>query len=454
MPDLLTPSGVAGLPRRSLAFAPRLWRALDPQLPRTLWFYEAGVVVNAFGRGMTLPFVLIYLHNVRGFGLGVAGLVAAAYAAAAFVGSLIGGSLADRAGARLVLIGSLVAAGGGYGWFGFAHHPLIAFAAITVAGAGNGAFLPAQSSTVAALAGQEHRHGAFAVQRAADNLGLGLGATVGGAIAVTSNPDTFTALFVLDAATSLLFALLLTLLPLRPAAAPAPTGAQPDAPAASARYRDVFRQRLVLGVVAVNALFVVGGYTLLETALPLFAKNAASVSEHGIGLIFLVNTVSVVALQLPVMRMLEGRRRLGALALVGVGWAALWSAVLFSGVWLNGSAALGVFLVVVASFAAGECVLALVSALVADLAPAELRGRCMSLIPCSYAAGFTVGPALAGITMQVSQYAIWPLGGALLVAAAGAALQLERRLPDELRLTPVRARPAQRGELREAAAVA
>lgn len=425
----------------------RMSRELNPQLPRTLWFYEAGVVVNAFGRGMTLPFILIYLHNVRGLSLGLAGVIAAAYAAASFAGSLAGGALADRVGARLVLIGSLVAAGGGYGWFAFVDHPLAAFIAIAIAGFGNGAFLPAQSATIAGLAGKERRHGAYAVQRAADNLGIGLGATVGGAIAVASDPTTFTALFVLDGATSLLFALLLVVLPLREGARAVTTPGE-----APPRYREVFRQRLVLGVVGLNVLYVIGGYTLLETALPVFAKNAAGVSEHGIGLLFLANTLAVVLLQLPVMRLLEGRRRLVALAVMCVGWAGAWAAVLFSGIWLHGSDALGVFVVAVVAFAAGECVLALVSTLVADLAPERLRGRCLSLIPCSYALGLTAGPIVAGFTMQASSFAVWPVGIGLLALAAGGGIALERRLPASVRVTPARARERRASDAVPAAA--
>lgn len=413
----------------------RMSRELNPQLPRTLWFYEAGVVVNAFGRGMTLPFVLIYLHNVRGLSLGLAGVVAAAYAAASFAGSLAGGALADRVGARLVLIGALVAAGGGYGWFGFVHHPLQAFLAIAIAGFGNGAFLPAQSATIAALAGQERRHGAYAVQRAADNLGIGLGATVGGAIAISSDPTTFTALFVLDGATSLLFALLLVVLPLRDTS-PKLVAAGEAAP----RYRELFKQRLILGVIGLNVLYVIGGYTLLETALPVFAKNEGGVSEHGIGLLFLANTLAVVVFQLPISRLLEGRRRLVALGVMCLGWSVAWAAVLFSGIWLHGSQALLVFVVAVAAFAVGECVLALVSTLVADLAPERLRGRCMSLIACSYAIGLTVGPVLAGFTMQASQFAVWPIGIGLLVLAAGGGIALQRRLPAAVRVTPARER--------------
>jgi MFS family permease len=428
----------------------RASRELNPHLPRTLWFYEAGVVVNAFGRGMTLPFILIYLHNVRGIGLGLAGVIAAAYAAASFAGSLAGGALADRLGARLVLIGALGTAGGGYGWFGFVHHPLPAFVAVSIAGFGNGAFLPAQSATIAALAGKERRHGAYAVQRAADNLGIGLGAAVGGAIAVTSEPTTFTALFVLDGATSLLFALMLAGLPLGAAAHTGSRGAGEG----RVGFREVLRQRPVLAVIGLNTLYVLGGYTLLETALPVFAKNAAGVSEHGIGLIFLANTLAVVLLQLPISRLLEGRRRLPALGAMCLGWAAIWAAVMFTGIWLSGTAALSVFVVAVAGFAAGECVLALVSTLVADLAPERLRARCLSLIPCSYAIGLTAGPIIAGFTMQASSYAVWPVGIGLLVTAAAGGAVLERRLPAGVRVTPARERAALSAEVADAAAAA
>jgi MFS family permease len=427
-----------------------LWNELNPRLPRTLWMYEAGAAVSAFGKGMTLPFILIYLHNVRGFSLGLAGVVAGAYAAASFFGSLAGGAVADRVGAKLVMVGALVATGGGYGWFAFVEHPFEAFAAISIAGLGNGAFLPGQSATIANLAGRERRHGAYAVQRAADNLGIGLGATVGGLIAHTSDPFTFTVLFVLNGTAALLFSLLLVALPLRQSTEDAPPAVSVAEQPAS--YRAVFRQRLILEVIALNTLYVIGGYALLETALPVFANNTVAINPRGIGIIFLANTLGVVLLQLPIARLSEGRRRLGVLAVMNVGWCAIWAGVLFSGIWLDGSAALAAFIVAVAGFAAGECCLALVSVLVADLAPAQIRARCLSLIPCSYAIGFTVGPALAGFTMQFSQFAIWPIGIGLLAIAAGGGLVVERRLPQEVRVTPERERPAPAAGLREARA--
>jgi len=46
---------------------------------------QAGGLVNSFGNGMVIPFMFIYLHNVRGIGLGVAGLVVATHAVVSIV---------------------------------------------------------------------------------------------------------------------------------------------------------------------------------------------------------------------------------------------------------------------------------------------------------------------------------------------------------------------------------
>jgi len=61
-------------------------RSLDPRLPREVYVLELGALVNAFGKGVVLPFLLIYLHNVRGIGLGTSGLILAASSLAGLVG--------------------------------------------------------------------------------------------------------------------------------------------------------------------------------------------------------------------------------------------------------------------------------------------------------------------------------------------------------------------------------
>ncbi len=54
-----------------------LLRTYFPPLPRSVLTLPVGGLVNAFGNGMVIPFMFIYLHNVRGIELGVSGLIVA-----------------------------------------------------------------------------------------------------------------------------------------------------------------------------------------------------------------------------------------------------------------------------------------------------------------------------------------------------------------------------------------
>ena len=73
---------------------------------------------------------------------------------------------------------------------------------------------------------------------------------------------------------------------------------------------------------------------------------------------------------------------------------------------------------------------------VADLAPARLRGRYMALSTISWEIGFVIGPAAGGFILAASPLALWPIAALVCVAAGAGALALERGIPRELRLTP------------------
>src|SRR5262249_3140758 len=53
-------------------------RALLPQLPARVWLVLLGSLVTWIGRGMVLPFLILYLSHARGLELGVAGAVSGA----------------------------------------------------------------------------------------------------------------------------------------------------------------------------------------------------------------------------------------------------------------------------------------------------------------------------------------------------------------------------------------
>ena len=90
-------------------------RSLDPKLPRPVWLLQLGGVANSFGSGVVLPFLFIYLHDVRGFSAGTSGLVVGVSAAAQLVAGVVAGPLIDRVGPRPTLAAGLVLQAIGFG---------------------------------------------------------------------------------------------------------------------------------------------------------------------------------------------------------------------------------------------------------------------------------------------------------------------------------------------------
>jgi len=133
----------------------------------------------------------------------------------------------------------------------------------------------------------------------------------------------------------------------------------------------------------------------------------------------------------------QGKRRMAALATMGVLWSATWVLVLAGGLWLEGVAATALFAVAFAVFALGECLHGTVQGpLVSDLAPRHLLGRYMALSSSSWQIGFIIGPAAGGFVLQAQPYALWPVAAAVCLAGGAWALMLERRLPAHVRATP------------------
>ena len=382
-------------------------RVAVPGLPRPVWILNAGMAVNSVGNGLVVPFLLIYLHNVRGFSLAEAGLVPTVHFATALVFGVAAGALFDRVGGRATAAASLALLALGFGLFPLVRETWHALVLAAVAGAGRGAYWPSYSGLLAAVTPAELRPSAYAVQRVGGNFGLALGSLAAGLIVSVSAPETFTVIFLLNAATCVAFAVALAFVP-----AVRPEGRE----RAAGTYRDVLRDRTFVALIAVNFAFVTVGVALLNSVLPLFAKNDVGIGEAVIGAIFVVNTIAIVVAQFPVTRLLEGKRRMPALAVMGAVWALSWVLALAaagtSRLWLAAT-----FLLVAAVvFGLGECIHGVIQGpLVSDLAPAGLRGRYMAAWLTTAQLGFAVGPALGALALAASPALLW-LGAAAVCA--------------------------------------
>ena len=392
---------------------------------------QLGGLVNAFGNGMVIPFMFIYLHNVRGIGLGLTGLIVAAHAVVSIVAGPVFGSQIDRFGGKRMLALSLVILTIGYAGYALVYEPWQGFLVAVVSGIGIGGFWPAQSTLITGLTPRDQLPSAFAMQRVVMNLGIGLGALTGGLIATTDSPDTFTVLFLLDAVTFLVYAFVMyALVPepdLRPSGHAGRTGS----------YREVLRHRAFVAVIALNALFIFAGFSGFDV-LPVYAKNEGGLSETQIGLLFLVNTLVIVFTQLPIARLARGRRRMPTLALFGLLWAGAWLLVPIAGAVASVEAAFLVLVVVMVIFAVGQCLHGAVAGpLAADLAEPRLMGRYMALNALSWQIGFALGPALGGAGLAVSPNGVWIAAAALCTIGAACTLLVEGALPSRARRTPV-----------------
>jgi MFS family permease len=398
-----------------------------------VYVLQTGGLVNAFGNGVVLPFLIIYLHNVRGISLGLAGLAAATQSSAALASGFLGGSLSDRVGPKRVLMGALCVMTVAFACMPFIRVAWHAFAVYVVWGIGSGSFWPAQSTLLAGLTPAARRSPAYALQRLTMNLGAAIGGVAAGLIASVSHPSSFTVLFLVNCATYVGY--LVVLVRVR----------TPDLhpERGSGSWRAVARDRTFIAYSALNAAFMSAAISLMVELLPAFAKNVTHVSEQEIGVIFALDAIGIVVFQLPVAKLAEGRRRMRGLAAMGVVWAASLMLVWAAGAWTTATVAAATLAGAMLVFALGECLHGAIHApLGVDLAPPQLVGRSLALSSLSWQVGWILGPAAGGFMLGHAPLALWPAAAAVNLVCAGAALGLERRIPERVRITPHAEMPA------------
>ncbi|HKW07645.1 MAG TPA: MFS transporter [Candidatus Dormibacteraeota bacterium] len=403
------------------------WRA---GLPRPALILQAGNALNYFGYGLISPFEIIYLHQIRGFSPSMAGLVLAATMGTAAIVTPPTGALVDRYSARAIVVAGSLASALGYAGFAYVDLPWQAFVCSIACGVGNGVAGTANRTLVVRLVAPDQRAAAFALNRVSGNFGIGAGATVAGfVVASAQRLSSFQFLYFFDAVTFAGFALIVL------AAVPSPRAVTVAATESSGTgFRAVVRDRLFLGVIAANIVLVVFGHTLFSNILPPFVKAHTPVGPAEIGIIVLANTAFIVIAQIPAVRIVKRMRRTHAFAAASALFAIALLAVLPATLIHSPLAATSLLVGVAIVFALGEIAHILVlGPLVADMAPAHLLGRYLSLYSLTFTASLALGPAIGGFLLQTSPDAIW-WGGALAVVAAGAyLLGLGGRIPDPLR---------------------
>jgi MFS family permease len=394
------------------------------RLSRDVRRLVVGNTLSALGTGFTLPFLLVYFTDVRGFSDPLAGVVIATMGVVGLASVPTMGSVTDRIGPWRVLVGAIFLEGAGTALLAVVDRPWHAFAVISLLAVGGGAAWPAQSALIAALVPSEHRGRVYAVQFALLNLGIGIGGAVSGLLVDVHHPGTFQAIYVIDAFSFVAYLVVLGTLRHVGRPPPAPSSDDPRA-----GYRDVLRDRVFLRVCGVTLLLSIAGYGQVNAGFPAFARHVAHVSTRTIGMAYAANTAAIVLAQLWVERRLQGRRRTRALAGVAVLWGLAWL-VIGSAALLSAMPAAVVVVAGLALFGLGETLWAPTgNTLVNDIAPPHLRGRYNATSALSWQLSSVIGPLTAGAMLGAGLPAAFILGlVGILVAVAVLAIRLERHL--------------------------
>ena len=412
---------------------------LDSVFPRRVLFQRdrrllhlfLGRVLGSTGFSIVIPFLSLYLHGERGVPMSIVGAMFFFAALAGAVGQVVGGELTDRLGRKVVIVGSQLVRAGAFLGLGAAvlvDAPIVWFGLLTSVSALAGrAFEPPSGAMVADIATGAARAEYYAVLRIGGNLGWAIGPAIGGFLAALSYPT----LFIIAAGVLLAAGLFMAFMveetrPHRLAHSlhaqesttllPGSTGTAPLARFGFQELGQALRDATFVRYCVVSLVLFTVMAQLIST-LSVYAVEWAGISKLQLGALYTLNGLMVVFLQFPVVRALARYRMTTALVAGSILYGAGYTMMGFG----HNLTFLAVAMIVVTL---GEIVTTPASMnLVANFSSAELRGRYMGVYGLFNSFGWSIGPLIGGVLLDLASrrpMLLWtPIGCLALLAAAG-----------------------------------
>jgi MFS family permease len=353
-------------------------------LPRLFWTLWMGVLVNRMGV-VVVPFLGLYLTTQAGLSAEQAGMVVGAYGAGQIVASWLGGELADRIGRKRTIQLALF---GGALWMlalSRVHGLLASLSCVFALACFAELYRPAFGALISDIVPEPLRYLAYAANHWAINLGFSIAMLAGGLVARAS----YTLLFYVDAATSLLYGLLVTLCApeTRPVHA-APASLASEGATSGGMFRD---RRFMTFLVLTFCLALVFSQALFT--LPLYLQSLGFGAQV-FGSLMAINGVLIVVLQPIVVRLTRhtSPEHVFVFAVLAQGL----------GFGLHGASPAGLMqLVALLIWTLGEIATVPISvAVVAALSPSSARGRYQGAYAAVWSLAIMGGPLIGGLVLS------------------------------------------------------
>jgi MFS family permease len=385
------------------------FRNLLAEYPAQFWLMAAGLLISSAGASMIWPFLMIYVSDKLDLSLSAASTLLAINAATGLITSFAAGSIADKLGRKPVMVISLAVNGIGYLLMSQAHSYQGFALLMLLMGASNPLYQVGADAMLADMVGPEKRTNAFAIIRMVNNAGIAIGPATGGFLTARSYTYAF-----LGAAVGMLTYSLLLFFRARETLNKAhrPENLPQTEPLGG--YGRVFHDRAYVFFALIVGVGLIAP-SMLWSLLAVYTKYNYGLPESLYGWLPTTNALMCVFVQILVTRFARRFRPLPVMTVgmllyaLGVGSVALMGN--FWGFWAS---------MVLMTF--GELTLIpVVSKYIADLAPADMRGRYMSFYWFAWGIARGAAPLIGGfLNDNVAPRSIW-IGGLVigLISAAG-----------------------------------
>lgn len=371
------------------------------EFPVTFWVLVAATFIDRLGGTVIFPFFALYITQRFNVGMTQAGVLFGIFSISGLVGSMVGGALTDKLGRRGMVLFGLVFSALSSVSMGLVDQLTVFYLLAVVVGLLSNVAGPARQAVVADLLPEGKRAEGFGVLRVVGNLAWMVGPTVGGLLASRS----YLLLFVIDAVTSLITAAIVYRLV--PETKPETPEDQPSQTIVEtlAGYRLVAADKMYVAFVITSMLMTLVYWQMYNT-LSVYLRDVHGLSTQAYGSILSIDAGMVVLLQFWVTRRVK---RFAPMLMMALG----------TGLYMVGFTMFGfvsgyaLFVAAIGVITFGEMIVMPVGqALVARLAPEDMRGRYMAFFGLSWTIPQIIGPWAAGLIMDnYDPNWVWYAGG-------------------------------------------
>jgi MFS family permease len=342
--------------------------------------------VNTMGLSLAMTFLGIYVVETRGYPAWMLGLVLLAANFCQSLSNAWAGNLSDRTGRRPLITGSLLVRSVFIASLGaqiMLDAPLWSLALnMVITSSLRGCFEPVAYALVSDVVRPDQRIAAFGLQRMGTNLGWAVGPALGGTLTLVIP---YGAVFFVAAA-GMIVAAVVTLSVADPVKRQPAELASDLRGALSSSWRDTRLRLLLVGTVLAALL-----QTQMFSTFSIFMTDELALSKADVGLLYTLNGVGVLCLQLPAVALV---RRLGIATVLP--WSSLLDALGFALVGVATGMPGGALAMI--TITAGEVLFAPAhQTAIAEIADPTHRGRAYGVVGFAQMVGIAVAPLVGGI---------------------------------------------------------